>query len=98
MICLVILFFGVGSAMSDDYDDDVIDNDDTDVSDDLYTSISALADSDSASAIERERARRQLESDIEAFLASGGKIQSIDSNVMADPPKKPQSNYGGQPI
>lgn len=84
--------------MSDDYDDDVIDNDDTDVSDDSYTSISALADSDTASAIERERARRQLESDIEAFLASGGKIQSIDSNVMADPPKKPQSNYGGQPI
>lgn len=84
--------------MSDDYDDDVIDNDDTDVSDESYSSISALADSDGASAIERERARRQLESDIEAFLASGGKIQSIDTNVMADPPKKPQSNYGGQPI
>lgn len=84
--------------MSDDYDDDVIDNDDADVSDDSYTRISTLADSDSASAIERERARRQLESDIEAFLASGGKIQTIDSNVMADPPKKPQSNYGGQPI
>lgn len=85
--------------MSDDYDDDVIDNDDADVSDESSgSSISVLAESDGASAIERERARRQLESDIEAFLASGGKIQSIDSNVMADPPKKPQSNYGGQPI
>lgn len=84
--------------MSDDYDDDVIDNDDADVSDDSSSSISALAESDGASAIERARARMQLESDIEAFLASGGKIQSIDNNVMADPPKKPQSNYGGQPI
>lgn len=84
--------------MSDEYEDDVIENDGADVSDESYTSISALAESDGASAIERERARKQLESDIEAFLASGGKIQSIDNNVMADPPKKPQSNYGGQPI
>lgn len=42
--------------------------------------------------------RDSLASDVEAFLARGGKIQQIDDNVMADPPKKPQSSYGSRPI
>lgn len=46
----------------------------------------------------REQIRQQLQSDVEAFLASGGKISEVAPNVVADPPKKPQSNYGGQPI
>ena len=40
----------------------------------------------------------KLQTDIEAFLARGGEIKTIDTNVLADPPKKPESNYGGQPI
>ena len=83
--------------MSDDYDD-VLD-DDAEVSESASDTGSSIHyDVDSGSAAERERARKQLEADVEAFLASGGKIQSIDMNVMADPPKPPQSNYGGQPI
>jgi len=46
----------------------------------------------------RKGVRDQLESDIEVFLASGGSVQEIDVNVMADPPTKPVSKYGGRPI
>lgn len=55
-----------------------------------------LADETSAAA--RAALRNQLQSDVEAFLARGGTINEIPPNVVADPPKKPQSNYGGQPI
>ena len=42
--------------------------------------------------------RESLMSDVEKFLAAGGQIEHVDPNVMADPPKKPVSNYGSQPI
>ena len=42
--------------------------------------------------------RKKIQSDIEAFLAAGGQIQSVDSNVLNDPPKKPEGSYGSQPI
>jgi|GEM_PF-1357366 len=42
--------------------------------------------------------RESLMSDVEKFLASGGEIELVDPNVMTDPPKKPVSNYGAQPI
>ncbi|BCD97418.1 hypothetical protein [Marinagarivorans cellulosilyticus] len=80
--------------MSDEYDD-VLDND---ASSDTVSSDMEAVNSIESSDAERERARLQLEADIEAFLANGGQIQSVDVNVMADPPKRPQSNYGGQPI
>jgi hypothetical protein len=46
----------------------------------------------------KERERALIQADIEAFLASGGKITSVGSNVVSDPPKKPASSYGSQPI
>ena len=46
----------------------------------------------------RERVRSNLEGDIEAFLKSGGNIDSIEPNVMADPPRKPENSYGSRPI
>lgn len=46
----------------------------------------------------REALRQQLQADVEAYLAAGGRINEIPANVVSDPPKKPQSNYGGQPI
>lgn len=62
-------------------------------------SIEAVADiPDDASITAREAVRKQLQDDIEAFLARGGKINEIPPNVVADPPRKPQNNYGGQPI
>ena len=46
----------------------------------------------------RQNIRQQLDSDIEAFLATGGAINEIGANVTADPPTKPVSKYGGRPI
>lgn len=42
--------------------------------------------------------REQLNAQIESFLDSGGRINLIEANVLADPPQKPTSNYGSQPI
>ncbi len=46
----------------------------------------------------REEVREQLDRDVAAFLQAGGKIQEIEPNVTADPPRKPTSNYGSRPI
>ncbi len=46
----------------------------------------------------RQRLRKQMDDEVEQFLAKGGKINSIDPNVTADPPKRPVSNYGQRPI
>lgn len=46
----------------------------------------------------RIRLRSQLGSDIERFLAQGGAINKIAADVTADPPKKPESNYGSRAI
>lgn len=46
----------------------------------------------------RQKARNELEDQVAAFLARGGKINEIPANVTADPPKKPAPDYGGRPI
>jgi hypothetical protein len=46
----------------------------------------------------REKLRKQMEMDMQRFLNQGGKVQEIADNVMGDPPRKPQSNYGSRPI
>ncbi|MFT7559401.1 MAG: hypothetical protein ACI93R_001312 [Flavobacteriales bacterium] len=46
----------------------------------------------------KEVERQRIQSEVEQFLAGGGTIHAIDKNVVADPPKKPQSSYGSQPI
>ncbi|WP_028292342.1 hypothetical protein [Oceanobacter kriegii] len=53
---------------------------------------------DAKSMTAHNEARKALEDDVAAFLARGGSIQQVDDNVMADPPRKPQSNYGSRPI
>jgi hypothetical protein len=52
----------------------------------------------SATIAERKRQRDEVASEIEAFLAQGGGITSVEANLRADPPKKPESNYGSRPI
>lgn len=42
----------------------------------------------------KEAQRQRLASDVEAFLKRGGAIESVPQDVRADPPKKPESNYG----
>jgi len=46
----------------------------------------------------RKKLRNKMDSDVEAFLKAGGKINEVEPNVMADPPRKPTSNYGSRPI
>ena len=46
----------------------------------------------------KQKERDALARAMEEFLARGGQVQQIDSNVVADPPKKPDSKYGSRPI
>ncbi len=46
----------------------------------------------------RKKLRASLDSQIEAFLKKGGEIEEVESNVTADPPKKPSGEYGNRPI
>ncbi len=68
------------------------------------SSSSSSSKADEVEAIEdfsiasRQKARDELEAQIAEFLSRGGKINQIDPNVTADPPKKPTSDYGGRPI
>lgn len=87
--------------MSDEHE---IDDDDIEVSeeevdsDDAPESESRETYSLDSSSYAKEMERKRLQADVEAFLAAGGTINRIDSNVVSDPPKRPESNYGGQPI
>ena len=38
--------------------------------------------------------RKNIANDVEAFLRQGGKIAEVPKNFRADPPRKPESNYG----
>ena len=42
----------------------------------------------------REDERNEIADAIEAFLKSGGKVKEIPKGERADPPKKPENNYG----
>lgn len=46
----------------------------------------------------RKKLRNKVDNEVEDFLNSGGAINKIEANVMADPPRKPTSNYGSRPI
>jgi hypothetical protein len=46
----------------------------------------------------RQKQREEMEDQIAEFLARGGKIAHIEPNVTADPPRKPDSDYGSRPI
>ncbi|MQK16678.1 hypothetical protein EIZ80_24450, partial [Escherichia coli] len=46
----------------------------------------------------KQKERDALAMAMEEFLSRGGKVQEIEPNVVADPPKKPDSKYGSRPI
>ncbi|NWL79398.1 hypothetical protein DM872_21345 [Pseudomonas taiwanensis] len=46
----------------------------------------------------KQKERDALAKAMEDFLARGGKVQEVEPNVVADPPKKPDSKYGSRPI
>lgn len=74
-------------------DSEIVDSVDKDVQ-----SIKEDGMAEDRSVSSRERLREELNSAVEAFLASGGKIEKVDPHVTADPPKKPDNNYGSRPI
>ena len=39
-------------------------------------------------------AREELERDVEAFINKGGSVEQVPRSYRADPPKKPENNYG----
>jgi len=46
----------------------------------------------------KQKEREALARAMEEFLARGGRVQERDPNVVAAPPKKPDSKYGSRPI
>lgn len=42
----------------------------------------------------KNKERDALARAMEEFLARGGKVQEVEANVVADPPKKPDNKYG----
>ena len=81
----------------EDADDEPLDGDDAGytASTKAAVVVEALEDFSIAS---RQKIRDELEDQVAAFLARGGKINEVPANVTADPPKKPSPDYGGRPI
>ncbi|WP_317932411.1 hypothetical protein [Halioxenophilus sp. WMMB6] len=82
--------------MSDENNDD-FDTDSDDVADSPADVTSSEISVDHSLAA-KNREREELQKQIEEFLARGGKISQVDTNVCADPPQKPNSSYGSRPI
>lgn len=57
-----------------------------------------LEDAETLTVSSKEALRRQLEEEMQRFLAQGGRITEVPPDVTADPPQKPVSNYGSKPI
>jgi len=68
------------------------------VNDDVYEAPAIAEEILIDEAATKDIAREELNQQIEEFLAKGGAISQVPTDVMADPPKKPTSNYGSQPI
>lgn len=91
---------------ADPVDEDISDDDDVVVSSDgegdtpatKEKDKEAIADAETLTVSSKEAARRQLEEEMERFLASGGKIRQIPPDESTDPPKRPSGGYGSRPI
>lgn len=82
----------------DDEDGEVGDDAGSEAESESAEEIAAAALAAQSSLAARNKVRDQMQADIDAFLAKGGKIQQVEDNVMADPPRKPTSSYGSRPI
>lgn len=95
------------AIIDDDVDEPLEDDEDDDEDDVLARDSDEVSSSASSKAVEvvedfsiaaRQRIRDELDDQIAAFLAQGGKILEVPPNVTSDPPKKPSPDYGGRPI
>ena len=85
----------------DDMNDDAFNEDESnETADEQVEDSKAAADDDIeyGSQAARDSLRKTMAADVAAFLARGGSIEEVAPDVMADPPRKPQTNYGSRPI
>jgi hypothetical protein len=89
-----------GVETEDDADDgdEVLDSDDASFASPAPSKVAETEALEDFSIASRQKVRDELEAQIAAFLAKGGKINEVPANVTADPPKKPTPDYGGRPI
>ncbi len=79
--------------------DDDSDNDGSNAVESDSKRAKAAVDPEELPSIEaKQKDRDALALAMEEFLNRGGKVQEIEPNVVADPPKKPDSKYGSRPI
>lgn len=85
--------------------DDGVSDDDGDGDDEIVPAAKgkakakAAVDVDELPSVEaKQKERDALARAMEEFLSRGGKVQEVEANVVADPPKKPDSKYGSRPI
>ncbi|HRL93201.1 MAG: hypothetical protein IV111_09800 [Pseudomonas sp.] len=85
--------------------DDGVSDDDGDGDDEVVPAAKgkakakAAVDVDELPSVEaKQKERDALARAMEEFLSRGGKVQEVEANVVADPPKKPDSKYGSRPI
>lgn len=45
-----------------------------------------------------EELRTQMADEVEAFLAQGGAVETIEKGRRVDLPRKPENKYGSRPI
>jgi hypothetical protein len=87
--------------------DEDLEQDDLDGADEDDGAVVASGKKSKAKAVEvdelpsieaKQKERDALARAMEEFLSRGGKVQEVEPNVVADPPKKPDSKYGSRPI
>ncbi|RON03887.1 transcriptional regulator SutA [Pseudomonas brassicacearum] len=87
---------GLEAAAEDVADDDG--GDDTPVPTVKGKAKAAVSVDELPSVEAKNKERDALARAMEEFLAKGGKVQEVEANVVADPPKKPDNKYGSRPI
>ena len=85
-------------AAADDVADDDDSSDDTPAPVAKGKSKAAVSVDDLPSVEAKNKERDALARAMEEFLSKGGKVQEVEANVVADPPKKPDNKYGSRPI
>ena len=84
---------------SDDDGDDADDDGDGAPTAKKKAKVKAAIDVEALPSVEaKQKERDALARAMEEFLSRGGKVQEVEVNVVADPPKKPESKYGSRPI
>jgi len=90
---------GLDAVAADDVAEDADDSVGDDAAPKAKGKAKAAVSVDELPSVEaKNKERDALARAMEEFLAKGGKVQEVEANVVADPPKKPDNKYGSRPI